>query len=148
MTEPEPGQRVLQAAIAQKVLHAWAQNRQQVLMPLTLNLARLEEAERALLLGMMQAALAARGHQEDAAERLSAALRRVQGEPVEVTPPPDLFRLVAEIEARRIGPHAYAAAALVLDRRAAMERAFLDWLAARLGLSAALVAGLSRTYRR
>jgi uncharacterized membrane protein YebE (DUF533 family) len=139
----------LHQALAEKLLHGWAQNRQQVLVPLTLNLARLEPARRGPVIAMMQAALAARGAAEGAEARLAAALRRAGGDPA--TPPaepPDLFRLLAEVEAAGLGGEAYAAASLVLDRRVAGERAFLEWLAARLGLPASLTAGLARRYRR
>jgi uncharacterized membrane protein YebE (DUF533 family) len=147
-TEP-PSLRTLHVALAEKLLHSWAQNRQQVLVPLTLSLARMPDASRGLVVRAMQAALAARGPAEDNPARLAAALRRAGGDPA--TPPgdpPDLFRLVAELEAQSLGGEAYAAASLVLDRRVPAERAFLDWLAARFGLPPSLVAGLSRRYRR
>ena len=62
--------------------------------------------------------------------------------------PPDLFRLLAEIEASGLEAQAYAAAALVLDRRVPAERAFLDWIAARFGLPDSAVAALARRYAR
>ncbi len=143
--DPPRADRVLHAAIATKLLHDWAQNRQQVLAPLTLDLWRLDSAPRALLLGMVAAAQAVRGTD---GERLRGALRRVGVEGAEVPGPPDLFRLLDEIEAAGLEAKAYAAAALVLDRRVAAERAFLDWIAARFGLPASAVAALARRYGR
>jgi len=146
-------ERTVQAALAEKLLHAWAQNRQQVGVPLALNLGRMEPAARGLLLRVMAAALAAGGAGPEAAARLGPALRRVGAE-VEVAtvaaalaPPPDVFALMAEVEAAGLGAPAYAAAAAVLDRRNPAARAFLDWLAARLALPASLAAGLARRYR-
>jgi hypothetical protein len=148
---PPPAQRTLHLAIAGKLLHAWAQNRQQVLVPLTLNLARMDAAQRALVLAVARAALASRGAPpaEDAA-RLEAALPRIGGSAGDAGPPepPGLFALVASVQAAGLGAHAYAAAATVLDRRQPVERAFLDWLAARLSLPPNLIAGLARRYRR
>lgn len=143
--DPPPADRVLNAALAAKLLHAWAQNRQQVLAPLTLDLSRMDTAPRALLLGMVAAAQAVRGQD---GERLRGALRRMGAEGAELPGPPDLFRLLHEIEAAGLGAEAYAAAALVLDRRVAGERAFLDWIAARFGLPASAVAALARRYGR
>lgn len=135
----------LQAVLATKLLHAWAQNRQQVLAPLTLDLSRMESAPRALLLAMVAAAQAVRGKD---AERLRGALRRMGAEGEAVGGPPDLFRLLAEIEGAGLGAEAYAAVALVLDRRVTAQRAFLDWIAARFGLPESAVAALTRRYSR
>jgi uncharacterized membrane protein YebE (DUF533 family) len=146
MADMAPSVRVLHKALAQKLLHSWAQNRQQVLVPLTLNLARMPPAQKELMAATMAAALAARGTEEGIAERLATAWRRAGGE-VALPAPPDLFALVARLEAEGLGAHAYAAAALLLDRRIAVERAFLDWLAARFRLPANLTAGLARRYR-
>ncbi|MGG5818964.1 DUF533 domain-containing protein [Falsiroseomonas sp. HW251] len=143
--DPPPADRVLHAAIATKLLHAWAQNRQQVLAPLTLDLSRMESGPRALLLGMVAAAQAVGGKDGD---RLRGALRRMRAEGAAIPGPPDLFPLLHEIEAAALGAQAYAAAALLLDRRVAAERAFLDWIAARFALPASAVAALARRYGR
>jgi uncharacterized membrane protein YebE (DUF533 family) len=141
-----PADQTIHAALATKLLHAWAENRQQVLVPLTLDLSRQESASRALLLGMVAAAQAARGGVGDA--RLAGALRRMGADGAALGAPPDLFRLLTEIAASGLGAQAYAAAALVLDRRVPGERAFLDWIAARFGLAASVVAGITRRYAR
>ena len=44
-----PGRRQIAEAVGQKVLHGFLQNRHQTLMPLSVNLARLAEADRAAL---------------------------------------------------------------------------------------------------
>lgn len=147
---PERDGDALHAALATKVLHAWAQNRQQVRVPLTLRLGWLEPEQRALVVQAMAAALGACGFlREPAEQRLAAALARAGGDAaVTEGAPPDLIPLLAAIEAARLGAHAYAAAALVLDRRVAAERAFLDFLGARFGLPPSLTADLARRYRR
>jgi uncharacterized membrane protein YebE (DUF533 family) len=136
----------LHAELAQKVLHAWAHNRQQVRVPLVLDLERVDAPQRALLLQAIAAALAAGGPVDEG--RAAAAMARVGAAPAELPgSPPDLFRLLAELEEADLGAHAYAAATLVLDRRQAAPRAFLDWLAARFGLPVSLTNGLARRYR-
>jgi uncharacterized membrane protein YebE (DUF533 family) len=152
---PEPSDAALRAVLAQKLLHAWAQNQHQVRVPLALNLARLEPAPRALLVQAMASALAACGATaEPERQRLAAALGRVGGaEEMAVAEaalarPPHLLDLLAALEQAGLAAHGYAAAASVLDRRVAVERAFLDWLAARFALPPSLVMGLARRYRR
>jgi hypothetical protein len=149
-THPEPAgpDDALRLALAQKVLEGWAQNSQQVMVPLALNLARMDAGQRAPILGLMQGALLACGVPEaDRHARLAAALARIGGEDA---PPiaPDLLATIRAIEERKLGAHGYAAAAMVLDNRVAVERAFLAWLAARFSLARSVIAGLMRRYRR
>lgn len=152
---PHPAEATLRAALAQKVLHGWAQNRQQVLVPLALNLGRLEPGPRGLIVQAMAAALAASGAVTEAdRRRLAAALVRLGdasaagAATAALDRPPHLLELVAELERARLGAQAYAAAALVLDRRVAVQRAFLDWLGARFALPPPLLAGIARRYGR
>jgi uncharacterized membrane protein YebE (DUF533 family) len=152
---PEPAETALRAELAQKVLHAWAQNQQQVLVPLSLNLARLEPGPRALLVQAMATALTAcRATAAPDRLRLSSALGRIGGAgeaaaaEAALDHPPNLLELVAVIERDGLGAHAYAAAALVLNQRVTVERAFLEWLAARFALPPSLTANLARHYRR
>jgi len=57
---PPPAQRTLHLAIAGKLLHAWAQNRQQVLVPLALNLSR-ELIQESPILAAIQSGVKYRG---------------------------------------------------------------------------------------
>jgi hypothetical protein len=139
-----PGHAPLREAIAAKVLAGWAANRQQVAVPLALNLGRMEAAARGLVLAAMVAGVYATG--EDPA-RLPRAVERLRGDPAELPEAPDVLRLVAAIEAAGLGAHAYAATSAVLDRGRPAARAWLDWLAARFALPPALLAGLARRYR-
>ncbi len=148
MSGQEPARGALEAVLASKLLHAWAQNRQQVLVPLTLNLSAMEPRPRDLLLAMLDAALAARPRPEGLAERRLAALRRLGLPEAPAGSPPHLFNLLAELTEARLGAAAYAVAALVLDRRDPTEAAFLDWVGAQLGVPPALIAQLARRFRR
>jgi uncharacterized membrane protein YebE (DUF533 family) len=150
---PPPVPPALQLALATKLLRSWAENRQQVQVPLALSLARLDPAPRALVVQALAAALAARGGtpEEDAA-RLARALPRIGGTAEDGTAAlglrPDILALLAALERAGLGAHAYASAATVLDRRVATERAFLDWLGGRLALPASVTRGLLRRYAR
>ena len=50
-------------------------------------------------------------------------------------------------EAAGLAAHAYAAALLAINRRGRVNRAFLDYVARRLGLSAEVAGSLERRYR-
>jgi uncharacterized membrane protein YebE (DUF533 family) len=149
------GRAVLRDALAEKVLRAWAQNRQQVLVPLTVNLARMEPPARGLLVGAMAAALAADGEVTPRGRRrLEAVLGRIGGGAADreaamaaLDRPPDLFPLLAALRAASLGAHAYAASLLVLERRGEVGRAWLCFLAARFALPPELVSRLGRRYR-
>lgn len=136
---------MLREAIATKVLHGWAANRQQVAVPLAVNLGRMAPEERRLLLAVLRAAALAATAGED---RLIRAVERLRGDPAELPGAVvDLFGLIAEIEMAGLGAHAYAASLGVLDRGRPAARAWLDWLAARFALPPELLAGLARRYR-
>lgn len=150
----DPG-RVLEFVVATKVLAGWLANRQQTLMPHTLSFGALSPAQSELLVAVMAAAALADGR-VDAAEikRLPLALRRAgagEGEEWELRraldEPRPLQPLLAEVMEEGLGSHAYAAALLSVDRRARANRAFLDYLAARLGLSPDVAGSLERRYR-
>jgi uncharacterized membrane protein YebE (DUF533 family) len=149
------GRAVLRDALAEKVLRAWAQNRQQILVPLTLNLARMEPPGRGLLIGAMAAALAADGEVTlRERRRLDVVLGRIGGDAADraaaaaaLDRPPDLFALLAALQAASLGAHAYAASLMVLERRGEVGRAWLGFLAARFALPPELVAPLVRRYR-
>jgi uncharacterized membrane protein YebE (DUF533 family) len=151
---PEP-QRIVQEALAAKVLGAWLQNRHQTLFPLTLNLGTLDEAGRALLLRMMVAAADADGGIDQAEQdRIAAALDAIgAGEaerrllPEAIRAPMPLGALLHQVQEARLGAHGYAASLLALDRRSRVNQAWLDYLAARLALPAEVTASLNRRYR-
>lgn len=149
-------QRIVAESLAAKVLHGWLQNRHQTLFPMTLHFGHLDERARGLLVRAMALAATATGGEAGAEERerLAQALagagageaeRRLLAEALAAPPPPG--PLLREVQEARLGAHAYAASLLALDRRSGVGRAWLDYLAARLGLPAEVVSGLNRRHR-
>lgn len=145
----------LQVAVATKLLGGWLANRQQTLVPHTLNFRVLDRAQTDLLLAVMAAATQADG-QIDTREvrQLRLALRQVgAGEEVArrleaaLAEPQHLGVLLLRVQEAGLTTHAYAAALLAINRGARVNRAFLDYLAARLGLSPEVTGSLERRYR-
>lgn len=150
----DPGMR-LEEALGTKLLEGWLSNRQQTLVPHTLNFRALAPDEAMLLIEVMAAAAQADG-EVDAREarQLPLALERVGAGEAEarrleaaLTKPQHLGEVVARVEAAGLGTHAYAAALLAVNRRNRVNRAFLDYVAGRLGLAAEVVGSLERRYR-
>lgn len=152
---PAEPERPLEAAVATKVLGGWLANRQQTLMPHTLNFRALPPEQAELLVGVMAAAALADGRAEPARMRhLPMALRRAgAGDSEEwaltraLEEPQPLQPLLAELQEAGLASHAYAAALMAADRHSRASRAFLAYLAARLGLSAEVAGNLERRYR-
>ena len=151
---PEP-QRILMEALAVKVLHAWLQNRHQTLFPLTLSFRSLDASGRELLVHMMATAAQADGETDpEEQERIEKALEATgAGEaerhllPEAMRQPRLLSHLLREAQETHLGAHAYAASLLALDQRSRVNQAWLDYLAARLGLPTEVTNSLNRRYR-
>ena len=152
---PTEGERALVDKVATKVLGGWLANRQQTLMPYTLNFRALPPEQAGLLVEVMAAAALADGRAEVARMRhLPMALRRAgagEGEEWELgralAEPRPLPPLLAEVQEEGLASHAYAAALMAADRRSRASRAFLDYLAARLALSPEVAGSLERRDR-
>ncbi len=152
---PEDPEQKLRGTVAAKVLEGWLANRQQTLMPHTLNFRVLDPEEARLLLGIMAAAAQADGRIDDAeARQLPLALERVGAGEAEareigrlLAEPQPLPALLALIEDEGLAARAYAAALLSISSRGRTNRAFLDYLSARLGLAREVAASLERRYR-
>lgn len=152
---PTEGERALTDGVATKLLGGWLANRQQTLMPHTLNFRALPPEQSGLLVAVMAAAALADGRAEAARLRqLPMALRRAgagEGEEWELgralAEPRPLPPLLAEVQEAGLSSHAYAAALMAADGRSRAGRAFLDYLAARLGLSPRVAGSLERRYR-
>jgi len=139
---PAPSQRVLQEQVASKLLHGWLQNRHQTLFPLALNLRNLPPPRRLLLARWMAATAAMTG-----AAPPDAALVSVGGGDAEkaalaeaVSPLPGLLLDIRQAE---LGPHAYTAA-LLAAAPGRVGQAWLDYLAAALGLPLDVISDLRR----
>jgi uncharacterized membrane protein YebE (DUF533 family) len=76
---------------------------------------------------------------------MSEAERRLLAEAVRSPRP--LGPLLTDIQRAGIGSHAYAASLLTLNQRNSVNRAYLDYLAARLALPNDVVTSLNRRYR-
>jgi uncharacterized membrane protein YebE (DUF533 family) len=90
-----------------------------------------EERER------IERALAATGAGEAERRLLPQAMRQ----------PRPLGQLLREAQEAHLGAHAYAASLLALDQRSRVNQAWLDYLAARLGLPTEVTNSLNRRYR-
>lgn len=150
--EPEQG---LQAVVAAKLLEGWLANRQQTLVPHTLNLGVLPPEQADLLIAVMAVAARADGQVDGGEARwMPLVLQRLGAgdslalrlEEALATPLP-LGTLLARIQDGGLAAHAYAAAFLAIERRSRANRAFLDYLGARMGLSPDVVGSLERSYR-
>lgn len=142
-------------ALGAKLLGDWLRNRQQLLVPLTLDLSKADDAVADLLLRAMVAAAQACGEPHDADRtRLAAALERMKATAAQRALLDERLRSAEPVNAwlARVtdAPAAalvYAAALLAIDQRAAAGAAWLRYLAARLGLARELVKNLEQRYR-
>ena len=138
---PEFDESVVQL-LASKILIDWLRNRQQLLVPLTLDLQKLEPGHSELLLhGMVAAAQADGGPDQSDRERLDAALERLNANEdhrsmlaAALQNPKPLPEVLARIEDVQTGSTIYAASLLAIDRRKRVNRYYLRYLAARLQL--------------
>lgn len=145
----------LQVAVATKMLGGWLANRQQTLVPHTLNFRVLDRAQADLLLAVMATATQADGEIDSReARQLPLALRRVGAGEDEarrldavLAEPQHLGVLLTRVQEAGLTTHAYAAALLTINRGARVNRAFLDYLGARLGLAPDVAGSLERRYR-
>lgn len=152
---PEEPERDLHVAVASKILEGWLANRRQTLVPHTLNVRALPPGQAGLLIAVMAAAAQADGEVDGTeARQIALALGRVgageaeaQGLDRALREPRPLPPLLAEVQEAGLGSHAYAAALLAINRRGRANRAFLDYLAARLGLAPEVTGSLERRYR-
>jgi uncharacterized membrane protein YebE (DUF533 family) len=146
---------VVVESLAQKVLHGWLQNRHQTLFPLALNFRSLRPPEVGLILHAMAVALTADGQVDrDEEARVAGSLSRIGVGEAErrlleeaIRDPRPLGPLLGELQAANLGPHAYAASLLALNQRNAVNRLYLEYLAARLAIPNDVVASLNRRYR-
>ena len=137
---------VIQAALAQKVLHGWMQNRHQTRYPLVLNFRNTTEGETALLLAMVRGALAAVDPGPAAFQRAQDWVATVGGD-LQPSPGTDLAATpIDRLHAARLAPQAYAACAGSLGRRSTTARRYLDFLAARLALPDDVARSLNRRF--
>jgi uncharacterized membrane protein YebE (DUF533 family) len=152
---PDDAASVISDAVATKLLDGWLGNRSQTLVPHTLNFRVLTPEQASPLLAVMAAAAQADGRVDGSEVRqLPLALARVGAGEAEarelerlIGEPQPLLALLAQVQEAGLASHAYAAALLAINRRGRANRAFLDYLAARLGLGPEVAGSLERRYR-
>ncbi|MGZ8210211.1 MAG: DUF533 domain-containing protein [Burkholderiales bacterium] len=151
---PEYDESIVQT-LASKILLDWLRNRQQLLVPLTLDLQKLEQAEVELIVHSMIAAAQGGGEfGEKTRERLDAALERLNASPAQrellfgaLERPKALWDVLANVREVRVGAIVYAVSLLAIDRRKLVNRLYLRYLAARLDIPEQLRRSLEQRFR-
>ena len=141
--------------LAAKIFVDWLRNRQQLLVPLTVDLQKLEPAlAETVVHAMVAAAQAAGARDAKELERISAALTQLRaGEAhhalasAAVANRKPLAQILAGVSDVQAGAVVYAAALLVVDRRKLVDRQFLRYLAARLQLPRDTARSLEQRFR-
>ena len=150
---PEYDESIIQM-LTSKILIDWLRNRQQLLVPLTVDMQKLEAEQADNLIYAMVAAAQADGAVEAGdRQRLDAALTRLNAAEAHRT------TLAAAIETRKslgevlarvpdvqTGAVVYAASLLSIDRRKRVNRYYLRYLASRLKLPPDLSRSLEQRY--
>jgi hypothetical protein len=152
---PSPDAVLLESA-AQKVMHAWLQNRHQTLFPLTINLRRVSPQETELLMRLVAVVLSAvntvscarTAQVRDRLGSVGANENQLRVFAGAAQDPPPLGRVLEEAEKQGLGAYAYALSLMALDQRQQVDQLFLEYLAARLALPAGVIRSVNRQYRR
>ena len=140
--------------LAAKVLVDWLRNRQQLLVPFSVDLQKLDRAAVERLLSAMIVAAQADGAVDGAErERVRAALERLNASEEqtagldaaldEAKPLAYALRDVNDVQTAAI---VYAASLLAIDRRKLVNRQYLSYLAARLQLPKDLTRSLEQRF--
>ncbi|MCW6507760.1 hypothetical protein [Lichenifustis flavocetrariae] len=149
-------QEILQRALAQKILDGWLQNRNQVLVPLTLRLGQLRADDVELLMRFAAASLhLASSADQEAQAAVTRWLRSIGAVENAIVvferalqAPSALNTLLDRVLARHLDAYAYAIAAMAADLRVVSGRLYADFVAARLALPADAVRSINRRFRR
>lgn len=148
-----PGLRQVAEAVGQKVLHGFLQNRHQTLMPLSVNLARLEPAEAAAL-ARFAAVAALAGGAEAAPGQVRAWLAASGAEAAHLAAydgalaaPPPLDRALAALVQPETALIAFVLALVAARGAGPAARVFADYVALHRALPAAAVRAAERRHR-
>jgi uncharacterized membrane protein YebE (DUF533 family) len=141
--------------LASKILVDWLRNRRQLLVPLTIDLQKLEAAQVGTLIDAVAAAAQAEGAQDGSErERASAALQLLRpseehsgmlAAALERRKP--LSAILSAVKDVQAGALVYAVSLLAVDRRKLVNRHYLRYLAARLQLPRDLARNLEQRFR-
>lgn len=160
LARSDPGERQerhdpVAAVLATKLLGAHLANRHQISFPLTLDFRSLTDDEAALMMDVAGCAILADGQAnpatlrqgEERLARLGASGSQLARLKRAVDDPRPFEEIVARVRAADRAPYAYAVSSLTAGSRATVGHLYLNYLAARLGLTAATVAGINRRFR-
>ncbi len=150
-----PPATALRDALAEKVLNAWLQNRQQTLFPLTVNLRTLDAASVGLLLQVAALAVSVGQPPDDARLQGARSWLASVGADTEhlltftaaLDEPLAIGRLMQALQAAGLGAYAYAVSLAMLDQRDACTQPFLGFLASRLSVPPSVVQSVHRRSR-
>jgi hypothetical protein len=151
--EIAPGRRQISEAIGQKVLHGFLQNRHQTLIPLSINLARITDVERAAIARF--AAVAVRAGNADAAlEPVRACLIGFAADvgmlatfEAALQSPPPLDAALSALADPEVALVAFILCLVAARGAGPAAWAFADYVALHQGLPTAAVRAAERRYR-
>ena len=141
--------------LAAKIFVDWLRNRQQLLVPLAIDMQKLEPAvAQSIVHAMVAAAQAGGTHDANERERVQAGLEALRASdehralvPLALAAPKSLAEVLAGVSDVRTGALVYAATLLVVDRRKLVDRQYLRYLAARLRLPRDTARSLEQRFR-
>ena len=144
------------AVLAQKVLHAWLQNRHQTLFPLTVNLRGLVAAQVVALAELMAIAARAAGAPDPVSiDRSRAWFAQVGADAAGLSAfdaaqeaVPAMHPVIAAMRDGGLAATGYVAALVAIEQRDPAAAPFLEYLATRLGLPATVLRSAHRRYGR
>jgi uncharacterized membrane protein YebE (DUF533 family) len=141
--------------VAAKIFVDWLRNRQQLLVPLAIDMHKLEPALAETVVHAMVAAAQAGGTRDaNERERVQAALEALRASEEQqallalaLDAPKPLAEVLAGVSDVQTGALVYAATLLVVDRRKLVDRQYLRYLAARLQLPRDTARSLEQRFR-
>lgn len=149
---PDPRAPIV-AAVAEKILQGWLQNRYQTRYPLVLKLDNMTVADATLIVALAGDCLrmgAGPGDRDTARDAAQAWLGSIGAPPAALAalaePPHDPNALIAQLRAANLSAESYAVAAHVLGRRSLVNRRFLDYLSARLEVPDEIARSINRRH--
>jgi uncharacterized membrane protein YebE (DUF533 family) len=152
---PQEHDETIVEILAAKILIDWLRNRQQLLVPFSIDLQKVDDRAASLLVEAMLAAAQADGTVDGKErERVDSALALVNAGEAQramidrvIEQPRALAAILAQVGDVQSAALFYAASLLAVDRRKLVNREYLRYLAARLQLPKELARSLEQRYR-
>lgn len=153
----DPGNDTIDEALAQKLIHSFLQNRNQTLVPLTLNLRVLEPGQRRVVASALAALLTAGRPAADVESAIPAVRSWFEGLGADeraladlddaLAAPPAIGPIFDQAQAHGLAAYIYVAALASSDARYPASELLADVVQARCDLSVATVRSIARRYR-